>query len=295
MTHMLFFGYGFCAAALAPDLAARGWQLSATCRDGEKAEFLKAQNITPILLDGTALTPPQLSGVTHILLSAAPVVSEAGATQDPALLLLEPALYDMSPAARPVWMGYLSTTGVYGDHDGAWIDEETKPGPVGARGQRRVDAEAMWHELAARLDVAMHYFRLAGIYGPGRNQLSSLKKGMARRVDKPGQVFSRIHVDDIAQILMASIERPDAGRAYSVCDDAPAPPQEVVAFAAALLGLDPPPLVAFEAADLSPMAQSFYGDNKRIKNQRIKTELGVRLKYPDYRAGLTALFEAGAF
>ena len=139
------------------------------------------------------------------------------------------------------------------------------------------------------------YFRLAGIYGPGRNQLSALVNGTARRIDKPGQVFSRIHVDYIAQILAASIARPNAGRAYSVCDDEPAPPQDVVAFAADLLGLTPPPLVAFEQAELSPMGQSFYADNKRISNQRLKDELGVSLSYPSFRDGLTALFNAKAY
>ena len=168
-------------------------------------------------------------------------------------------------------------------------------GRLAGRGQRRVAAEAAWGLLAEALDLPMHYFRLAGIYGPGRNQLASLKAGTARRIDKPGQVFSRIHVEDIATILLASMESPQAGRAYSVCDDEPAPPQDVVAFAAALMGLEPPPLIAFEDADLSPMAKSFYGENKRLKNSRIKQELGVTLKYPSYREGLRALFEAQRF
>ncbi len=178
---------------------------------------------------------------------------------------------------------------------GAWIDEDTPPGPLGERGQRRVAAEAAWGELAAAHDLPMHYFRLAGIYGPGRNQLAALKAGTARRIDKTGQVFSRIHVEDIATILLASMAKPQAGRAYSVCDDEPAPPQDVVAYAATLLGMAPPPLIAFEDADLSPMAKSFYGENKRIKNTRIKQELGVTLKYPSYREGLRALFEAQDF
>ncbi len=281
--HMLFFGFGFCAEALAPQLAARGWQLSATCRDDEKAARLTAMGITPIRLDGTPLTPEQLEGITHILLSAAP--TREG---DPALPLLAPALQTHGLS----WIGYLSTTGVYGDHAGAWIDEDTPRGKMGARGQARVDAEAAWGALAEAQDLPMHYFRLAGIYGPGRNQLVSMQNGKARRIDKPGQVFSRIHVADIAQILLASIAKPKAGRAYSVCDDVPAPPQDVVAFAADLLGMPAPPLIAFEDAELSPMAQSFYADNKRIKNTRLKEELGVELLYPDYRAGLSALHQA---
>jgi nucleoside-diphosphate-sugar epimerase len=280
--HMLFFGFGFCAQALAPQLAARGWQLTATCRDEEKAARLKAMGITPIRLDGAPLTPDQLAGTTHVLLSAAP--TREG---DPALPLLTPALQTHALS----WVGYLSTTGVYGDHAGAWIDEDTPRGKMGARGQARVDAEAAWGAVAEALNLPIHYFRLAGIYGPGRNQLVSMQNGKARRIEKTGQVFSRIHVADIAQILLASIDKPQAGRAYSVCDDAPAPPQEVVAFAADLLGLEAPPLMAFEDAELSPMAQSFYADNKRIKNTRLKEELGVRLLYPDYRAGLGALYQ----
>jgi len=285
---MLFFGFGFCAAHLAPALTAAGWRLKATCRDAAKGAALKAQGIEPLRVDGTPLAAGALEGVDHILLSAPP-----SAHGDPALPLLEDAL--AARAGQLKWLGYLSTTGVYGDHGGAWIDEETPPGPLSARGQRRVDAEGAWGALAAAHDLPLHYFRLAGIYGPGRNQLASLKTGTARRIDKPGQVFSRIHVDDIAQILRASMAAPNAGRAYSVCDDEAAPPQDVVAFAAALMGVEEPPCVAFEEAEMSEMARSFYGENKRIKNQRIKQELGVSLIYPTYREGLTALYESGAF
>lgn len=288
MTHMLFFGFGFCARALAPLLAARGVKLSATCRDDDRQGELEAAHITPLRLTQTPLSAAQLDGVTHILLSAAP--EDDG---DPALPLLQDALAARAKTLH--WIGYLSTTGVYGDHGGAWIDEDTPPGPIGARGQRRVEAEAAWGSLAAAHDLPLHYFRLAGIYGPGRNQLRSLKNGTARRIDKPGQVFSRIHVDDIAQVLAASIERPNPGRAYSVCDHEPAPPQDVVAFAAGLLHTTPPPLLPIDDVVLSPMAKSFYADNKRIRNQRIVDELGVALIYPTYREGLRALFEAGDY
>jgi len=288
MNGILFFGFGFCATHLAPLLAAEGFALKATCRDDEKAALLEAQGVTPIMLDGAPLQADALAGIDHILLSAAP--NETG---DPALPLLQDAL--ALSAARMKWLGYLSTTGVYGDHAGAWIDEETPRGKVGARGRRRVDAEAAWRALADALDLPLHYFRLAGIYGPGRNQLASLKRGAARRIEKPDQVFSRIHVADIAQILRASMAQPNAGRAYSVCDDEAAPPQDVVTYAAQLMGVEPPPLIPFEAADLSPMAQSFYADNKRIKNDRIKQELGVTLAYPTYREGLKALYDAAEF
>ena len=286
--HILFFGFGYCAQYMAPLLAAQGWQISATCRDADKAKRLTDNGITPLMLDGAPLSPAALDGVSHIVLSAAP-----DAQGDPALPLLHDALAQNSDAVK--WLGYLSTTGVYGDHAGAWIDEDTPPGPLGERGQRRVAAETAWGKLAAAHDLPIHYFRLAGIYGPGRNQLASLKAGTARRIDKAGQVFSRIHVEDIATILLASMNKPQPGRAYSVCDDEPAPPQEVVAYAATLLGLEPPPLIGFDAADLSPMAKSFYDENKRIKNTRIKQELGVTLKYPSYREGLRALFEAQDF
>lgn len=285
---MLFFGFGFCAAHLAPLLAEQGWQLKATTRDAKKADALGARGITPIVLDGAPLTADDLDGIDHVLLSAAPTD-----TGDPALPLLRRALTDK--AAEMKWLGYLSTTGVYGDHQGAWIDEETPPGPLSARGAKRVAAEAAWAELAAAADLPMHYFRLAGIYGPGRNQLRSLKNGTARRINKPGQVFSRIHVADIAQILSASMRRPHAGRAYSLCDHEPAPPQDVVAFAAGLLNCTPPPILPFDEAVLSPMAASFYGENKRIRNQRIRDELDVVLAYPTYREGLRALYEAGDY
>ena len=285
---MLFFGFGFCAAHVAPLLAAEGFAQTATCRTAEKARQLQADGITPLLLDGQPLSGDALAGIDHILLSAAP--DETG---DPALPLLKEAL--TSCAAQMRWLGYLSTTGVYGDHQGAWVDEDTSAQKIGARGQRRVDAENAWGALADALNLPMHYFRLAGIYGPGRNQLASLKRGTARRIEKPGQVFSRIHVADIAQILRASMARPHAGRAYNLCDDEAAPPQDVVTYAAQLMGMTPPPVIKFEAADLSPMAQSFYADNKRLKNDRIKQELGVQLAYPNYRDGLKALYEAEAF
>lgn len=286
--HMLFLGYGFCAEALMPLLQAQGFALSATCRDAEKAARLTQQGIRPILLTGDAVDEAALADISHVLVSAAPTP-----TGDPLLPLFAKAL--TAQAASIGWLGYLSTTGVYGDHQGAWMDEDTPPGPLGARGQRRVDAERAWLDLGGSTGIGVHLFRLAGIYGPYRNQLSAVKNATARRINKPGQVFSRIHVADIAQILMASISRPCAGRAYSLCDDEPAPPQDVVAFAAQLLGVVPPPLIDFDRAELSDMARSFYGENKRIANQRIKTELGVTLSYPDYRAGLTALFEAGEY
>ncbi len=192
-------------------------------------------------------------------------------------------------AAGPRWVGYLSTTGVYGDRGGAWVDEADALAPVNERSRWRVAAEAAW----AATGLPVMTFRLAGIYGPGRSALDRLREGRAQRVVKAGQVFSRIHVDDVATVLRTSMERPAPGRAYNVADDEPAPPQDVIAYAAELLGLPPPPEVAFEAAGLSAMARSFYGESKRVSNRRMREELGVAPAFPDYRAGLRAILAGG--
>jgi nucleoside-diphosphate-sugar epimerase len=196
---------------------------------------------------------------------------------------------DIAAIPNLAWLGYLSTTGVYGDRGGERVDETSELQPTSERGTRRVAAETAWLDLCRDRDVPVHFFRLAGIYGPGRSPFDALRAGTARRIDKPGQVFSRIHVDDLATVLRASMARPRPGAVYNVCDDEPASPAEVIAHAAALLGLPPLPLVPFEAAELSPMARSFYADNKRVSNALIKQELGVRLRYPSYRDGLPAI------
>ena len=191
-------------------------------------------------------------------------------------------------ASQPEWVGYLSTTGVYGDHGGAWVDETAPLTPATKRGQMRVEAEAAWQATGLR----PHIFRLAGIYGPGRGPFSKVRAGTARRIIKPGQIFSRIHVDDIAQILAASIAQPNPGAVYNVCDNDPAPPEDVIAHAAELLGLPIPPAVDFETAEMTLMARSFYSESKRVRNNRIREELGVELFYPSYRDGLPALLKA---
>ena len=279
------FGLGYCADYLSAKLIKQGWQVSATCRTSEKAAVLEASGIRPVLLSGRKVTVTDLGKADHILISVPP--EQDGS--DPVINFAEAALAALQDQIK--WVGYLSTTGVYGDHQGAWIDEETPAGLLSERGQRRVAAEAQW----AATGLPMHYFRLAGIYGPGRNSLRALQNGTARRVVKQGQVFSRIHLADITRILEASMANPNAGRAYSVCDDTPVPPQDVVTYAAELMGVSPPALQDFATAELSPMARSFYGENKRIRNNRIKEELGVSLEYPDYRAGLLALWESGTY
>ncbi|MGB2892648.1 MAG: SDR family oxidoreductase, partial [Albidovulum sp.] len=186
-------------------------------------------------------------------------------------------------------VGYLSTTGVYGDHGGGWVDEGTPLLPTTTRGRQRLLAEEQWQALAARSGLPLHIFRLAGIYGPGRGPFEKVRNGIARRIVRDNQYFSRIHVDDIAAVLAASIARPDPGAIYNVADDDPSPPEDVLTEAARLLGLPLPPEVPFEEAEMTPLARSFYAESKRVRNDRIKRELGVRLVYPDYRAGLRRL------
>lgn len=274
---LLAFGLGYSAEVLAQRLRARGWRVIGTSRKTEKRRLLEAKGFEMHAFDrATPLPAAAFDGVTHVLTSIAP--DEAG---DPVLAVHRGELARDTLA----WVGYLGTTAVYGDRGGGWVDETTPIAPMLARADRRAKAEKAW--LGSGLPV--HIFRLAGIYGPSRNPFVNLKAGTARRIVKEGQVFSRIHVEDIATVLEASIKRPHPGRVYNVCDDEPAPPQDVVAHAAGLVGVEPPPEQAFETADLSPMARTFYRDNRRVKNERIKAELGVRLAFPSYREGLLAL------
>lgn len=278
---LLSIGHGYSARALAADLLARGWRVIATTRSAEKAGVLRGEGVEAIVWPGSDLSEP-LAQATHLLSSVPP-----GAEGDP--VLAGPG-ESIAAARHLAWVGYLSTTGVYGDHGGATVDEDTPLAPTTERGARRVAAEQGWQAACARAGVALHVFRLAGIYGPGRNAVERVRAGTARRIVKPGQVFSRIHVADIAQVLAASMAAPvPGGRVYNVCDDMPAPPQDLITHAAALIGVAPPPEEDFEEAELSPMARSFYAESKRVGNARIKRELGVTLRYPDYRAGLAAL------
>lgn len=276
---LLIFGYGFTSHALAQALPDT-WQITATTRTAEKAA--RMAGVAPRLFPGDDLTQ-DIADATHILISAGP--DNDG---DPVLA----AYADAFAQARPEWVGYLSTTGVYGDHQGGWVTEDTPLVPSTKRGAARVAAETQWMDLFHDYNLPVHLFRLAGIYGPGRGPFSKVRNGTARRIIKEGQVFSRTHVDDIAQVLLASIAQPNPGAAYNVCDDDPAPPQDVIAHAAELLGLPVPPAIAFGDAEMSPMGRSFYAESKRVDNSRIKNELGVRLLYPDYRAGLAALLSA---
>jgi nucleoside-diphosphate-sugar epimerase len=277
MPTLLSLGHGYTASVLAARLLAQGWQVIGTTREAARIPSLRQAGVEPLLFPCDLA--PALSRATHILASAAP---EDGG--DPFL----GAAGDAIRAARPTWVGYLSTTAVYGDHQGAWVDEDTPVNPQSARAVQRVLAERQW--LATGLPVQI--FRLAGIYGPGRGPFQKVRDGTARQILKPGQVFSRIHVEDIANVLLGSIAHPHPGRIYNVCDDDPAPPEDVLTHAARLLHLPDPPAVPFDQADMTPMARSFYAENKRVRNARIKTELGVQLAFPTYREGLSALLAA---
>lgn len=283
---LFVFGLGYSATAFVNRVRNRLEWVGATTRSPEKAEAMRDDGIEPFLFDGEHPgegIAEALRSATHVLVSIAP-----GAASDPVLLQHRADII----AAEPEWIGYLSTVGVYGNHDGAWVDEETSVRPVSERSVRRVAAETAWLDLAEEIGTPVGIFRLSGIYGPGKNAFVSLEGGKARRLIKPGQVFNRIHVEDIAGALDASVVRP-ATRIYNVTDDEPCPPQDVIEFAADLAGMPLPPEVDFETADLSPMARSFYGENKRVSNARVKEELGYAFRYPTYREALRHMQSAG--
>ncbi len=277
MNRFLSIGHGYSAARLATLLLAQGWQVVGTTRSEAAMGQIAETGVEPVLWGPQ--TRAEIGRASHILISVGP--DRSG---DPTLNAFGAELR----AARPRWAGYLSTTAVYGDHGGGWVDEDTPLTPGTARGVARVEAEAAW----AAMGLPLHIFRLAGIYGPGRGPFEKVREGTARRILKPGQVFSRIHVDDIAGALMASIARPSPGSVYNICDDDPAPPEDVLSYAAQLLGLAEPPGVAFDKAEMTEMARSFYAENKRVRNERMKRDLGYGLQYADYRAGLRGLLAA---
>lgn len=283
---LLCLGLGYTARALAALRRARGESVAGTSQDIAAAG--EADGVARIAF-GAATPLAALEGAlektTHVLISIPPDDANAGAC-DVVLARLAPAI---ASAHHIVWLGYLSTTGVYGDRAGAWVDETSERRPGNPRSLRRAAAEDAWLALWRERGVPVHVFRLAGIYGPGRSAIDQLRAGTAKRIDKPGQVFSRIHVDDIANVLEASIARPRPGAIYNVADDMPAPAHEVAAHAARLLGMPAPPLEPYDPSRLSPMAREFYAETRRVRNDRIKRELGVTLLYPDYKVGLAAI------
>jgi nucleoside-diphosphate-sugar epimerase len=276
---LLSIGHGYSAAALAARLGAE-WRRLGTTRSAERAAAMRAAGVEPLDADDPEAVEAAIAEASHVVVSRPPEGPE-----EPTLARFGPALARRGPE----WIGYLSTTGVYGDRGGGWVDEESPLAPMNDRSRWRVAAERAWLEGQRNVEA----FRLAGIYGPGRSAFDRLRAGRAQRIVKPGQVFSRIHVEDIAGVLAASIARPEPGAAWNVADDEPAPPQDVIAYAARLAGLPVPPEITFDDADLSPMARSFYSESKRVSNRRIRERLGVTLAYPDYRVGLASVLAAG--
>ncbi|WP_298858730.1 SDR family oxidoreductase [uncultured Sulfitobacter sp.] len=280
---LLSIGHGYSARALAARLVQEGWHVVGTTRSADKMAGIAATGAEPVQWPSSDLRS-LVAEFPNILISAGP-----GIAGDPVLAELRDTIVDAAPQAR--WVGYLSTTGVYGDHSGGWVDEQTPLNPSTARGQARVDAEVAWQSIR---DLPLHIFRLAGIYGPGRGPFAKVRNGTARRIIKQGQVFSRIHVEDIASALELSLNAPSRGAIYNLCDDSPAPPEDVIGYAAELLGVPVPPAVAFEDAEMTPMARSFYAESKRVRNDHIKRELGWSPHYPDYRSGLAAILAQSA-
>jgi len=292
MTALVCIGLGYCARRFVADYGAGFTHITGTARSDDDVADLAGSRfggarVDMIRFDGRTVSDRLLAAVARadaLLISAAP--DEHG---DPVLAVLAEAI---ARAPRLSSIVYLSTVGVYGDHGGAWIDEGAPLRPVSARNRQRIDAERAWRRLGERRRTPVALLRLAGIYGPGQNALVNLRRGQAHRIDKPGQVFNRIHVADIAQAIDAAI-RLRADGAFNVVDDEPSPPGDPVVFAARLLGVEPPPAVPFDEARkaMSPMALSFYGECKRVRNDAMKHALGVTLRYPTYREGLMALHD----
>ncbi len=290
MNKLFCFGFGYSAEFLADTLIKEGgWTIAGTTRTKDKRVAIREKNIEAFYFDADddmPLADPlyMMRDTTHILISTPP--SDVG---DPSF---ETHAHEISKISSLKWVGYLSSTTIYGDRNGGWVDEESEVRPTSKRGSRRLRAEQQWLSLHRNHNIPVHIFRLAGIYGPNRNALDSVRAGSARRIIKPGHAFSRIHVADIAQSLRASMEKPNGGSIYNLADDLAAPSYEVITYACELLGKTPPDIIPFSDADLAPITLSFYADNKRIKNDKIKTELGVKLKYPTFRDGLDAQLKA---
>lgn len=282
-------GAGYTGQAFArvrPDPSIR---IAGTTRSERRFAALRAAGIEPFLFDGTMLAAEVqafLGETDTLVVSVGP--DDSG---DPVLPAMRETILRDMPKLR--WIAYLSTIGVYGDHQGAWIDEATPSNPSSGRSRRRVEAEDSWLDLGRRREVPVAILRLSGIYGPGRNAFVNLREGTAKRLVKPGQVFNRIHVDDIAGALW-HLAASRTGSVFNVTDDLPAPPQDVVTYAAGLMGVAPPPEIPFETADVSPMARSFYGENKRVSNRRIR-EAGYAFRFPDFRTALDALWSDGSW
>lgn len=288
MKKLFCFGYGYTCDYLGYELLEQGgWSVFGTTRDRDKRTALRARGVGAHLFDQEhALADPHLvlKDTTHLVISTPP--DDEG---DPAFVMHAPDILNI-PTLE--WVGYLSTTGVYGDRGGEAVAETDAPAPSSRRGSRRVRAEEQWLSLYKDYGMPVHVFRIAGIYGPGRSALDSVRAGVARRINKPGHAFGRVHVEDIVRTLRASFDKPNPGSIYNVIDNMPAPSHEVIEYACRLLDRPVPPLVDFEEANLAPITRSFYNENRRTSNEKIKNELGVELKYPDFKAGLRGCLEA---
>jgi nucleoside-diphosphate-sugar epimerase len=289
MPTLVCFGFGYCAEHFVAEFGGKFERIVGTVRGAERAAILNAYQsgtMRAAVFDG-ALATPELDGAIaaadYALISVPPNVSG-----DPVLGACGAALAG-ARALRSVV--YLSTVGVYGDHGGGWVDEQTPPGPTSERGRWRLAAEQAWQQFSARTGIPVAILRLAGIYGPGQNALVALARGKARRIVKAGQVFNRIHVGDIAQAIEAAFARHASG-VFNIADDEPGPPADPIVFAAQLMGREPPPEIAFAdaAPSMSAMGLSFWQECRRVRNDKLKRELGVTLRYPTYREGLRALF-----
>ncbi|MBN8533281.1 MAG: SDR family oxidoreductase [Rhizobiales bacterium] len=281
--HLLILGFGYSASAFAREIRPECASITVTARSAEKVDRLRAESWDALPFDGLTSAPALNAAVhraTHVLVSAPP--SEVG---DPVLRALGPRLLE-APVLKRVL--YLSTVGVYGDHEGAWVDEESPLRPVSQRSLQRVAAENSWQVFAASRNIDLGIFRLSGIYGPGRSAIDNLRAGTARRIIKPGQVFNRIHVADIAGALSAAIRCNGPLGVFNLTDHEPAPPQDIVEFAARLLNVPVPPDIPFDEAKLSEMGRSFYGENKRVTNGLIRSALNYTFRCPTYREGLRA-------
>lgn len=280
------FGLGYVGQAFARAVIARGWSVVGATRGADRAEALRAEGIETVDAEDRAAMTAALTGVSAVLITAPPTAEGC-----PGLEAVIPAL--AAAQGFPDWIGYLSTTGVYGDFDGRWVFESSPLKAQSVEGARRVGAERDWRQVGRGMGLTVTTFRLPGIYGPGRSALDRLRAGEGRRIVKPGQVFSRVHLEDIVAGLLASLDRPRAGGIYNLCDDEPAPPQDVMEYAARLLGAPVPPDLPFNELGLSPATRRFYAENKRVSNALAKAELGWRPKYPTYREGLAAILAGG--
>ncbi|NNE40977.1 MAG: SDR family oxidoreductase [Marinicaulis sp.] len=281
-------GAGYTARALARRLRETDWRINGSVREKRKAEMIVANGIAPFVWNNDFIKPEHLGETTAILVSTPP--ADAGC---PALNALRHAIItEKAPQPSDIrWLGYLSSNGVYGDHNGAWVHEKSAMLATSERSKRRIKAERLWRDFADEHELPLTIYRLPGIYGPGRSAIDTVRSGNAKRIYKPGQVFNRMHVDDIARVLATSLHELITPELVNLSDDEPSPPQDVIEYACSLLGVEPPPLVPIEQAQLSPMAASFYTDNKRISNALMKKTFGLDLEYPSYREGLRAIYE----